>query len=500
MRLYRELGANSGPSLATKVAEYAPGIPSKDVSHSMPKSKKVRTWEFAVQEHDAKRRKLHYDLRLGDPNTGYAHSWAMKPEWPKPGQYVWAIQQPTHTVKYMDFSGVIPEGYGAGKVSLKERDKVEVVRSTPHHITFYRYTGRGPEEYTLHRIHGKAWKLYNKTPTRETLEIPDSKRKYKQIPINKIDLSKNDELMSAKIDGAHVVLSIPRKGITRVFSYRKAKKNPTGLIEHTQKIKGLEKGVRPLGVKGSIVRAEAYARDAKTNRPLPAETIGGMLNSNVWKSREAQKEKGRLRLALHDIDVYKGKDVSDLPYEEKLELLKQIKDALPKGVAELPQYAISPRAKANLLKKIVSGEHPQTEEGIVLWPLKKSPPPTKAKITKEHDVYIRKIFPGEGKYKGRGAGGFLYSHTPNGPIVGRVGTGLSDELREDMHRNPDKYLGRVAVVKSMTKTDEGKALRAPAFMRWHLDKNPQDVLDELVKKACHPYVKRLIRAISKSRR
>ncbi len=143
--------------------------------------------------------------------------------------------------------------------------------------------------------------------------------------------------------------------------------------------------------------------------------------------------------------------------------------------------AVSSEDKKRLIKEIEEGKHPETKEGIVLWNMIKHEPPIKAKYFKEHDVYIREFFPGKGKYKDNGVGGFKYSHTPDGPIVGETGTGLNDSLRRDMYKNPDKYKGLIATVSSQHKYEKTQALRVPAFKGFHLDKNPQERLDEIYK-------------------
>ena len=105
--------------------------------------------------------------------------------------------------------------------------------------------------------------------------------------------------------------------------------------------------------------------------------------------------------------------------------------------------------------------------------------PLKVKFFPDYDVHLRGTFSGGGKYTDKGSGGFTYSHTPEGPTVGRVGTGLSDKLREDLHKHPTKYIGLVAKVDAQEKYVSG-ALRMPAFKGWHLDKNDRRRLDQVV--------------------
>lgn len=460
-----------------KLAEYAPGIPSKETSHPLPEVKKPTTWEFGVHEHHAKRRGLHYDLRLGDPKTGHAHSWALPEKWPNPGEHLWAIHQPTHTVGYMDFEGHIPSGYGAGKVLLKDRDKVEVTKAEPGYISFNVYRGTGPEEYSLRHIGGKVWRFANKTLHREKHKhVAEGKPDYKEVPVSKVPFDDPRYIMSAKIDDAHNLFYFPKAGEqVRVVSYRRAKRTPGGFIEHTQKVDSIFGRETPKELADTVVRGGLYAMNPKTGKATDTHILGGMLNSDVWKSREKQKEFGKLVPVLYDVDRFQGKDLSKAPYNEKLMALRKIQKAMP-GVFELPKMAYTSEEKKKLLEDIEKKKYSKTEEGIVMWNAVKGEPPIKAKFRPEHDVYVRGFYPGEGQHAGSGVGGFVFSTTKSGPIVGRVGTGFSHAQRQDMHKNPEKYVGMVATVEAQGQF-KSQALRAPAFIQFHLDKNPQDRLD-----------------------
>ena len=132
------------------------GIPDKKITSEIPQVEN-NEWEFAVQDHNANRAGKHYDLRLGDTKYGKAYSWAMR-HWPKPGEKRLAIRQPDHTVKYMDWEGKIPKGYGAGTVKLDQRGKAAIHSSSPHKINF----SVKEKQFTLIKTKDKKWLLLNR--------------------------------------------------------------------------------------------------------------------------------------------------------------------------------------------------------------------------------------------------------------------------------------------------------------------------------------------------
>jgi GNAT superfamily N-acetyltransferase len=454
--------------------EYAPGLPEKGRMREIPSLTEGsgKIWEYGVQYHRATTN--HYDLRLGDRDDGVAFSWALpRANMPKPGEMLLAVRQSDHTVDYMDFKGRISEGYGKGTVAPIDRGRTEIVSASPTVLKFNVYGGRENNEYILRHWRGNNWLLQNVTPRREKrTELPSSKPRYKDQPIEKVDVTAKDEVVQAKIDGSHVTVSFTPGKQTRVFSHRPTQRE-TGVIDHTQRVPGV------LGHRGSketgktVIRAEVYAVDSK-GQPLPASRIGGLLNAGVWKSREKQQAEGHLRMAGFDVVTHRGKNVENSPYNEKLEILRTLADR--EEIFHLPDTATTPAQKRKLLADIKSGKHPQTREGVVVWKADVGARPIKAKLKDDHDIYVREIFPAHSKSgkKLDRAGGFSFSWTPDGPIVGRVGTGFNHAMLRDMSANPDKYIGRVATVSSMERLPSG-ALRHPSFDMWHLDKDLERV-------------------------
>lgn len=461
--------------------EFAPGIPSKRQIDALPDIREPTNWTIAIQDHKAERAGRHYDLRLIDPATGKAHSWAIpKAMLPKPGKSVLAIQQPTHTAEYATTFGKnrpqkITSGYGKGTVRMHLLDNTEVYHSKPEEkgtrLRFNLYKSTGPEEYALIRAGKNQDLLVNKTLSRERLPHLriGEKPKLKPKVLAKVDLDNNQEIMLPKYDGAHTYLDLNRPNkIPRLFSYRKPKRHTAGVIEHTHKVPLLLNTRTPKELTNTTLHAETIAVN-EDGTGLPAKDIAGMLNATVPNSRRKQKElKAKLLPILLDVSRYRGKDVSTLPFSARYTLLKEIQNRLKLPIAEI---ARTPREKSQLLEKIRTGKHPLTREGVILRPINIPGPATKAKFRPDHDLYVREIFQAtdrNGKPLGR-AGGFTYSWSKKGPIVGRIGTGFDHETARDMLRNPERYKGRVAKIEAETKYRSG-ALSKPSFKEWHLDK------------------------------
>lgn len=478
-------------------AEFAPGIPVTRKIESIPVVKKDAAneeWDVVASSHPARVRGDHVDLRLVD-RKGRAHSWALGKDLPDPGKSTYAIQQPTHTGHYAlrkdPFS--IPEGYGATRPGAQVRplfiDKAEIVEAGRKLIRFLRHKGQETEEFVLRRIgpddRRPVWVLNNATKNRSTQEgrvLPDYKPKYKEIAPTQVDFTDGNQLMSAKLDGAHVLVHMLGKDKPmRVYSYRPTVRQ-TGLIDHTYKFPGFQSNDTPDSLKGTILRAELWGADRK-GRAIPPQELGGILNSGVPEARKKlQDRRVQLRLAALQVQRHRGQDYSDKAYSDHLSVLREVSSKVPN--LELPPMAATEQEKRKLFERIQKGQLKETKEGVVLQDLNQSAPPTRIKFKPLHDVYVRNVFKKPaGEARGH-AGGFEYSWEPDGPIVGRVGTGFDHKTRSDMLQNPERYVGRVAKVESQdvyqNRTDPSQlgALRAPSFQGWHLDKTDPELMKE----------------------
>lgn len=146
----------------TKTAkEFAPGIPLSRIIRPIPTVKKPETWQLAVQKHDAQRAGSHYDLRFIPKGSRWAHSFAVpKSRFPtkKDHPFILALEQPTHSKRYSTYTGEIPEGtYGAGKVDLISKEKINVIKANADRLVFERKDGK--QRFSLFRTDGNKFGL-----------------------------------------------------------------------------------------------------------------------------------------------------------------------------------------------------------------------------------------------------------------------------------------------------------------------------------------------------
>lgn len=164
---------------AVQGQEFAPGIPQEKKTYDLPDLTN-RHWTMAIQQHDARKAGKHWDLRLVDPDTTHAHSWAVpKAKLPADdGKPLLAVRTPTHTARYAlgfgaDGPKEIKKGYGAGVVEILHKEPVRVLSSNPDKLKFERTVDGSPEQYTLFRTKGDAWLMKR---TKEAMAHPAYER------------------------------------------------------------------------------------------------------------------------------------------------------------------------------------------------------------------------------------------------------------------------------------------------------------------------------------
>lgn len=496
--------------------DFAEGIPDKSEYGDIQDLNVGDIVSHFVQRHNALKAGKHDDLRIGN-KKGKLYSWAIPKYVPEPGEdKKLAVQTQLHRESYGPFQGYLKGPYGKGYVESKVRGKALITSMDNDGLTFVTATERYPQRFRLQKLKGKKdWLLLNVTPT-EPRQY--QKIHYKVVPsedVEKLFTPKN--LITAKIDGSAAFIELlgdkiellsyrPQKATGRPIvhteraklyeAYKPVKisneslkqfkqdgyvviqnkdidtdeivKTPVGLMKAVDVKDGSVKLVKTSLPRNTVLRGEIFGEDKEGN-PVSAASTGGLLNSTISNSfAEQNRKKLRLRTALFDIKTYKGKSLEDMPYRDRYKLLKEIAEKLPKDKFYVVQGETEKERQKQLWKDIITGENTESVEGIVSHPLEGGIP-SKVKLRPEFDVIIKKIFPGEGKYKDKAAGGFYYA-LPENPdkIVGKVGGGLSDKERYEMLKNPEEWIGRTARITAQEQFPSG-AYRAPSYIARHED-------------------------------
>jgi len=90
---------------------------------------------FIIVKHDAKKARLHYDLRFVMPNSKNWMSFAIRKGVPtETGKKVLAVRTHDHDEKEALFLGIIKDGYGAGKLAKWDDGKCILTKFSPSHI------------------------------------------------------------------------------------------------------------------------------------------------------------------------------------------------------------------------------------------------------------------------------------------------------------------------------------------------------------------------------
>ena len=380
----------------------------------------------------------------------------------------------------MGWSGVIPEGYGKGQVNSVFSGNIDILKSSPEQLEFVKHEGTASERFLLKKnpkSEKDEWLFYNYTPTRETKvykNVPDYKKSYKKLKkeILESDAYKNnpDKVFAPKYDGAHNLIVLRPNKAPDIFSYRRSKRTGrSDLIDHTYKTE-LFKSRSPADLGETILRAEVFSSFGKS------KDTARLLNSSTPKSRESQKQAGKpLEIRAFDVVRFNSRDTENLPMGDKLEILKAISEKFPE--IKIPELAETPEEKEKLFERIESGNHPHTDEGLVVFD-KKTSTPEKYKIEDDYDAEITGVFPATpgSKYGDNAIGGFIVRPEGSDQEI-RVGTGIDDETRREAYSSPEKFIGEWAEIKSQYIHESGMH-QAPVFKGLRIEKMDKVGMDK----------------------
>src|SRR5688500_6926590 len=127
-----------------------------------PKAEPTR--RYVVHRHHATR--LHWDVRL--EMRGILASWAV-PQGPplEGGKRRLAVHTEDHPIEYLDFSGVIPDGYGAGTMSIWDQGTYDLIKDSENEYKVAFHGKRLEGEWVLVKTkqnEGRDWLMIKHGP------------------------------------------------------------------------------------------------------------------------------------------------------------------------------------------------------------------------------------------------------------------------------------------------------------------------------------------------
>jgi len=445
--------------------------------HSLETEIGYKPGKIIVQRHHASHKHFDVSIISGDKELfrGAVSKKELENLFPKGSKKTSLVQQPVHDVEYVTNFGKdgwekIESGYGAGEVKQELCEDIALSHIEPGHISFALLGSKFAGNYTLHRIVDEQiplrWRAINAIEgnnipmkgswiflERKYDGILDERHRYKNFDLDIVE-KMDDAVIESKVDGNNERI-IFKDGKIRIWGSRPNKDGK--VIEHTYHVPHLlnvdEKTRKELD--GTILHGELFHQKG-------VSFTAGLLNSLAPKAVATQSDAGGLQVAVFDVVRYKGQDTKDMTYNERRALYEDICSRIKSpDIFPVHQYtSVDPKIAFDSEQEGLVIKHGNDKFDETVW--------KKVKHSNTYDCEIVDVFDSSdgSKYDGKAIGGFIVR---NGESFVRVGSGLSDELREAAFANPDKYIGQVAVVQAMEETSAG-SLRAPRFEGFHPEK------------------------------
>lgn len=474
------------------------------------KSNKSKKLNFVIQYHQA--RAKHYDFRL--EYKGVMISFAVpKGLSTNPKDKRLAVHVEDHPLDYQYFEGVIPIGqYGAGTVEIFDKGTYEPLNSFTKglkdgKLLFFLNGKKYIGAWTLVRMDEKNWLIIKEKDEFENIKVDmknntktnkksknDSKNTKKpqknasklvKNPFSKVNvqlakLTKeipkgNDWLFEIKYDGYRIIAFIENG---------KVKLKTRNNIDYTQKFFTIMQELKDnFSSKTMVLDGEVVSFDSK------GRTDFGLLQQNIKAGNN------NLSFVIFDILALDGKDLRDMPLIDRKQILseqlKNTKDLI------FSEYVLGKGSQSfNLAKKL-------NLEGIVAKKVDSLYTGTRNGDWLKIKCYNRQEFVIGGfttTEKNKKLSAILVGYYDNKKLiyVGKVGTGFTQTLREDLNKMLSKIIIKnspfyhdnikekniaflspkyIAEIQYQELTKEG-LLRQPSFVGLRDDKKPNQVVLE----------------------
>lgn len=295
---------------------------------------------------------------------------------------------------------------------------------------------------------------------------------------------------SIKKDGALYQIQKNAEGNIGIFSRTISKKNGF-FVEKSANVPHIVEWAKDNLPNNSTILTEIYYPN-KTSKDVTK--IMGCLPSKAIQRQEGNP----IHCYIHDVLQYNNQDYIHTPFWQRNELLHQ-------EIMPYKDYIEVAQTWGNNLPSILEEVFAAGEEGMVFkkanevyYPGKRPVDVTvKAKTEYTFDAIITGFIEPEKFYTGKDMlswpytedgvpvtkayynkwiAGFTIGAYENNTLItfGNISSGMTDELREGMAREPEKYLGKVVSIKAMSVNKEDMTVRHGFLKEFHADKNQNE--------------------------
>jgi ATP-dependent DNA ligase len=279
-------------------------------------------------------------------------------------------------------------------------------------------------------------------------------------------ISNTNYAAQEKLDGMRAIIHICKDGL-RIFSRSAGVDDPTRPLEKTSSLPHLAE-IKYQNLVGTILDAEILA---------PGVDISSM--SGAIHSKQVGPTNGLVKAFVFDVIRFIGDDMSSKTLQQRIRVLEILKMQFKSPFITFLPWAFTTSYKRHLYNNVLlhGGEGAMFKRLDATYVQGGRPFNNwiKAKKSSTFDCVVMGFSLGKGKYNTQiGAMKF-------GQYIGKClvefgqASGMSDAIRLDMATNPNKYLGRVVVIKGMERLKSGK-IRHPVFGGFRKDKKPKDCI------------------------
>lgn len=283
-----------------------------------------------------------------------------------------------------------------------------------------------------------------------------------------------------KIDGERIVLIFTETGI-RAFTRSPGKFAPNKPIEVTHRWPQLQKIDRRYIPAGTVLDGEAFSQIRR------AEEVAGLFN---YRSDVPMPDD--IKYIVFDCVFWGDNSLEERPWFERRSYVERACKLITSNMVE--PAAVTHRFKKPFFENIVAnggegvvlkhlyGKYVQGKKPANIW--------VKAKKKDTFDCIITGFKPAkDGKFKGLIGSVELSQYKKmreEGDLIRYElvtvchASGMTDELRKDMTKNPEKYLGRVVVVDAYERVPGSVTLKQPRikYVRPEGSKDPKECIIE----------------------